>query len=432
MSLKTLLIPPVQRIITIPPTRSAENYTSPPKDYFVHLPNELLILIFSLLEAEESPHELKVYQWSPLTRVCRRWHDIIERMLYRTLLLKDRNSRIIKWWETDKPRLSKLLVTLQERPHLRSYAQALSITVDDIACSEDIFRIVDLLPCIRQLSLHLDLKDSCLPFLERMTKMKLEQLEFFGYGAAPSLNMLFDILETIPTLRKLATYRWGWSRDGRLYTDFVHDDSASITAKELSRLLQPDRQRSSGLTCLDLQDPKTSIDVTECLFLRPARLQEVSLTSLCYGPYDGQYRATNIQHLLSIHQETLQKVSLGSIPPHGREIPDFSNFPSLQALHITLYKADASGWQSPISIYNRIAAPCLRHLEIDLGSDREPNDRWMTDFIALVRLGRQQTPPHTCLECVEFKFRRFGDLAMGLARRSSVNCESVRHCVDVP
>ncbi|RHZ58006.1 uncharacterized protein CDV56_106568 [Aspergillus thermomutatus] len=434
MSLQILLVPSVQRIIRIspPPPVLPQSSATARTDHFVALPNELLLLIFSLLEAEQSPHEIKLAQWSPLTRVCRRWRDVAETLLYRTLLLKDRNPRIVKWWAADKQRLAKLLSTLQKRPHLRHYTQSLHVTADDDAFSEDILHIMDLLPCVRQLTIQLDLvKDSYFPLLHSIGKMKLETLEFVGYGAAPSLNLLFIVLSQMPTLRRLSTYRWGWCRDGSIYTSFVHDDSASMTSEELSQLLPLNKQGTSALTSLDLQDPKTSIEVTECFLRWPTRLEEISLISLCYGPYERQYDARGVQRLLSIHKDWLQKITLGPIPPQGEDIPDFSDFPCLYDLHVTLYKSSSNGRETPYATYKKIAAPSLRHLEIDLGNERQPNDQWVAEFLALVRLGRKKYHPQTCLQWVDVKFCRWGDLAMGLARRSSITCESVRYHIDV-
>ncbi|RHZ49815.1 hypothetical protein CDV55_101900 [Aspergillus turcosus] len=427
MSLQTLLVPPVQRIIHIsPPPVLSESNTTARTDHFVILPDELLLLIFSFLEAEQSPHEIKLTQWGPLTRVCRRWRDIAETLLYRTLLLKDRNPRIVKWWAADKQRLSKLLSTLQKRPHLRYYTHFLHVTVDDDAYSEDILQIMDLLPCVRHMTIHLDLvRESCLPLLHGVGRMKLQGLEFVGYGPAPSVNLLFVILSQMPTLRRLSTYRWGWCRDGSIYTSFAHDDSASMTAEELSQLLPLNKQGTSTLTGLDLQDPKTSIEVTECFFRWPTRLEEISLSSLCYGPYASQYDAHSIQRLLSIHKDSLQMITLGPIPPQGEDIPDFSDFPCLTDLHITLYKSSSNGRETPYATYKKIAAPSLRHLEIDLGNEHRSNDQWVAEFLDLVRLGQ------TCLQWVDVKFCRWGDLALGLARRSSINCESVRYYIDV-
>lgn len=434
MSLQTLLVPPVQRIIRLspPPHFLSESYTTARTDHFATLPDELLLLIFSFLEAEQSPHEIKLAQWGPLTRVCRRWRDIAETLLYRTLLLKDRNPRIVKWWAADKQRLSNLLSTLEKRPHLRYYTQSLHVTVDDDAYSKDILHIMDLLPCVRQLTIQLNLvKESYRPLLQGVGRMKLEGLEFVGYGAAPSLNLLFIILSQMPTLRRLSTYRWGWCRDGSIYTSFAHDDSASMTAGELSQLLPLNKQGTSALTSLDLQDPKTSIEVTECFLQWPTRLKEISLLSLCYGPYASQYDARSIQRLLSIHKDSLQKITLGPIPPQGEDIPDFSDFPCLTDLHITLYKSPSNGRETPYATYKKVAAPSLRHLEIDLGSEHRSNDQWVAEFLDLVRLGRKKCPRQTCLQWVDVKFCRWGDLALGLARRSSINCESVRYYIDV-
>ncbi|KAF4221733.1 hypothetical protein CNMCM5878_008183 [Aspergillus fumigatiaffinis] len=434
MPLQTLLVPSVQRIICIspPPHVLSESYTTARKDHFVTLPNELLLLIFSLLEAEQTPHEIKLAQWSPLTRVCRRWRDIAETLLYRTLLLKDRNPRIVKWWATDKQRLSRLLSTLQKRPHLRYYTQSLQVTIDDDVYSEDILHIMDLLPSIRQLTIQLDLvKSSYLPLLQSVARLKLEELEFVGYGASPSLNLLFTILSQMPTLRRLSTYRWGWCRDGSIYTSCTYDDSASITADELSQLLPLNKQGRSALTSLDLQNPKTSIEVTECLLRLPARLQEISLLSLCYGAYESQYDANSIQQLLSIHKDWLQKITLGPIPPQGEVIPDFSDFPRLNDLHVALYNSSSNERETPYVIYKKIAAPSLRRLVIDLGHECQPNDQWIAEFLALVRLARKECPPQTCLQWVDVKFCRWGDLALGLARRSSINCENVRYHINI-
>ncbi|GAQ05912.1 hypothetical protein ALT_3233 [Aspergillus lentulus] len=433
MSLQTLLVPSVQRIIRIspPPHVLSETYATARTDHFVTLPDELLLLIFSFLESEGAPHEIKLAQWSPIARVCRRWRDIAETLLYRTLLLKDRNPRIVKWWATDKRRLSKLLSTLQKRPHLRYYIQCLHVTVDDDAYSENILHIMDLLPCVRHVTMQLDLvKTSYLPLLQSIGRMKLEELEFVGYGAAPSLNLLFTILSQVQTLRRLSTYRWGWCRDGSIYTSFARDDSASMTTEDLSQLLPVNKQGTSALTSLDLQDPKTSIEVTECFLRWPARLQEISLLALCYGPYESHYDARSIQRLLSLHKDWLQKITLGPIPPQGEDIPDFSDFPRLNDLHVTLYNASPKERGTPYATYKKIAAPNLRHLEIDLGNGCQPNDQWVAEFLALVRHGRKKCRPQTCLQWVEVKFCRWGDLALGLARRSSINCESVRYHID--
>jgi hypothetical protein len=291
---------------------------------------------------------------------------------------------------------------------------------------------MDLLPCVRQLTIQLDLvEEAYLPLLESVGKMKLEGLEFVGYGAAPSLNLLFSILSQMPTLRILSTYRWGWSRDGSIYTSFTHDDSASMTEEELSQLLPLNRQGTCALTSLDLQDPKTSIEVTECFLRWPTRLKEISLLSLCYGPYASQYDARSIQRLLSIHKDSLQKITIGAIPPQGEDIPDFSDFPCLTDLHITLYKPSSNSREAPYATYKKIAAPSLRHLEIHLGNEDGPNDQWIAEFLDLVRLGRQKCPRQTCMQWVDVKFCRWGDLALGLARRSSINCESVRYYIDV-
>ncbi|EAW19699.1 F-box domain protein [Aspergillus fischeri NRRL 181] len=433
MSLQTLLVPSVQRIIRIspPPHVLSESYTTTRTDHFVTLPDELLLLIFSLLEAEQTPHEIKLAQWSPLARVCRRWRDVAETLLYRTLLLKDRNPRIVKWWATDKQRLSKLLSTLQKRPHLCYYTRSLQVTVDDDAYSDDILHIMDLLPCVRQVTMQLDLvKSSYLPLPQSVERMKLEELEFVGYGAAPSLNLLFTIMSQMPTLRRLFTYRWGWCRDGSIYTSFAHDDSASITTEELSQLLPVNKQGKSPVTSLELHDPKTSIEVTECFLRWPARLQEISLLSLCYGPYESHYDARSIQRLLSIHKDWLQKITLGPIPPQGEDIPDLSDFPRLTDIHVTLYNSSSNERETPYVIYKKLAAPNLRQLEIDLGNERQPHDQWVAEFLALVRLGRKGCPPQTYLQWVDVKFCRWGDLALGLARRSSINCESVRYHID--
>ncbi|KAF7161729.1 hypothetical protein CNMCM5623_007216 [Aspergillus felis] len=434
MSLQTLLVPSIQRIIPIspPPHVLSESYRTTRTDHFATLPNELLFLIFSLLEAEQSPHEIKLAQWSPLTRVCRRWRDVAETLLYRTLLLKDRNPRIVKWWAADKQRLSKLLATLQKRPHLRYYTQSLHVTVDYDTYPEAILHIMDLLPCVRQLTMQLDLvKNSSPPLLQSVVRMKLEELEFVGYGASPSMNLLLTILSQMPTLRRLSTYRWGWCRDGSVYTSFAHDDSSSMTTEELLQLLPFNKQGTSALTSLHLQDPKTSIEVTECFLRWPARLEEISLLSLCYGPYETQYDAHSIQRLLSIHKDWLQKINLGPIPPQGGDIPDLSDFPRLSDLHVTLYKSSSNKRETPYAIYKKIAAPNLRYLEIDLGDERQPEDQWVVEFLALVRLGRKKVPRQTCIQCVDVNYCRWGDLALGLARRSSISCESVRYYIDV-
>ncbi|GFF97754.1 hypothetical protein IFM53868_09379 [Aspergillus udagawae] len=434
MSLQTLPVPSVQRIIRIRPLHHvlSESYKTTRTDHFAPLPNELVFLIFSFLEAEQSPHEIKLAQWSPLTRVCRRWRDVAETLLYRTLLLKDRNPRIVKWWAADKQRLSKLLSTLQKRPHLRYYTQSLHVTVDNDTYSDDILHIMDLLPCVRQVTMQLDLvKNSYLPLLQSVGRMKLEELEFVGYGAAPSLNLLFTILSQMPTIRRLSTYRWGWCRDGSIYTSFAHDDSASMTTEELSQLLPLNKQGISSLTSLDLQDPKTSIEVTECFLRWPTRLEQISLLSLCYGPYESQYDVRSIQRLLSIHKDWLQKITLGPIPPQGGDIPDFSDFPRLNDLHVTLYKSSSKGRETPYAIYKKVAAPNLRHLEIDLGDERQPDDPWVAEFLALVQLERKKCPRQTCIQCVDVNFCQWGDLALGLARRSSIGCESVRYDIDV-
>ncbi|EAL86828.1 F-box protein [Aspergillus fumigatus Af293] len=433
MALQALLVPSVQRIISInPPSRVlSESYPTTRTDHFATLPDELLLWIFSLLEADQTPQEIKLAQWSLLTRVSRRWRDVAETLLYRTLLLKDRNPRIVRWWAADKPRLSKLLSTLQKRPHLCYYTRSLQVTVDDDAYSEDILRIMDLLPCVRQVSIQLDLaKNSYLPLVQRVARMKLEELEFVGYGAAPSLNLLFTIMSQMPTLRRLSTYRWGWCRDGSIYTSFAHDDSASITTEELSQLLPVNKQGASPLTSLELHDPKASIEITECFLRWPARLREISLLSLCYGPYESHYDARSIQRLLSIHKDWLQKITLGPIPPQGEDIPDLSDFHRLSDIHVTLYNSSSNERQTPDAIYKKLAAPNLRRLEIDLGNERQPHDQWVAEFLALVRRGRKGFPPQTCVQWVDVKFCRWGDLALGLARRSSINCESVRYHIE--
>jgi hypothetical protein len=204
-----------------------------------------------------------------------------------------------------------------------------------------------------------------------------------------------------------------------------------MTTEELSQLLPLNKQGISSLTSLDLQDPKTSIEVTECFLRWPARLEQISLLSLCYGPYESQYDARSIQRLLSIHKDWLQKITLGAIPPQGGDIPDFSDFPRLNDLHVTLYKSSSKVRETPYAIYKKIAAPNLRHLEIDLGDERQPDDPWVAEFLALVQLERKKCPRQTCIQCVDVNFCRWGDLALGLARRSSISCESVRYDIDV-
>jgi hypothetical protein len=50
----------------------------------------------------------------------------------------------------------------------------LQVTVDDDVYSEDILHIMNLLPCIRQLTIQLDLvKSSYLPLLQIVARLKL-------------------------------------------------------------------------------------------------------------------------------------------------------------------------------------------------------------------------------------------------------------------
>lgn len=134
-------------------------------------PNELLLIIFSLVGAGKSFCYDKTELWLPLTRVCWRWREAIEPSIYRSLLLSDR--KILKWAESSSKNLSHSS-RLENNPHLRQYARSLEISIEGTPHPEHIYRIMDLLPCVRCVSVKLEHKEAYPPMMKNITMMEME------------------------------------------------------------------------------------------------------------------------------------------------------------------------------------------------------------------------------------------------------------------
>lgn len=197
------------------PCRSETCTSTSRKDWTLRLPSKILILILTHLGAESTYHESKIEQYLPLTQVCRPWRDIVEVLLYQTLLLRYRNTAC--WRGSDGKKLLQLLTALQKKPYLRQYTRSLQIVIDGNAYSEDIGSIMGLFPSIRHVSIQVNMEDAYLPLVKKIAKMELKELEFCGYGAAPSVSLLHDLLTNMPTLARpmqspLRLWRQGWSQ----------------------------------------------------------------------------------------------------------------------------------------------------------------------------------------------------------------------------
>ncbi|THC98620.1 hypothetical protein EYZ11_001898 [Aspergillus tanneri] len=343
-------------------------------------------------------------QWFILASVCRRWRDIIDTFLYRSLTLKDR----------DEYRLSHVLEVLRERPHVSNYPRTLSLTIESGVYSRDLPDILRRLKLVREVSVQADFDEPHLPVLKILTNMEPEKLSLRGFACGPSVNMLFDIFHDVPSLRELHLTRWGWSRENRLHTGWSQNDNVMVRAEDLLQALPFHRQRTANFTVLSLQEPNTSFMVTECFLHWPVRLEELSLKSLCHSHYADNYQTANLQKLLDVHRQTLRKITIGVIPQQDGGIPDFSDFPCLEELHLSAYSIYHDLDETPWTAYNKLAIPSLRYLVIDFSTEDQHSESWTDfyedqldwteDFLELIAPGLNTSPPESRLRNIHIIF----------------------------
>ncbi|KAH8422681.1 F-box protein [Aspergillus melleus] len=401
-------------IVQTQPSSSAQNplcFARPPSDVLSlrgtisALPNELLAYIFWNLEDYRLPYERQPpLQWLVLARVCRRWRDIIDTFLYRNLILRGR----------DESRHSLLLKAFRDRQHLREYPRTLNLTLEGNVVSRDIAQIMALLTSVREISFQADFDEPHRPLLQIITSMAPEKLFLRGLAFGPSVNMLFDVFQYMPSLHELHLTRWGWSREKRLHTGYTQNDNVLVGSDDLRQALSMERRRTAAFTVLNLQEPNTSARVTECLLHWPARLEELSMKFLCHSHYAVDYQTHSLQTLLSIHQQTLKKITIGVIPQHQGGIPDFSGFPCLEELCVSAYSILHDPEETPWTAYRKLSTPSLRRLEIDFSTEDQHCESWTDyfedqldwteDFLEIVAPGLHTSPPETRLRNVHINF----------------------------
>jgi hypothetical protein len=323
------------------------------------IPEELLLSIFSY--ASYLPR-IDDDDFVAIPFVCRSWRRIYELILFRSIAWT-RWYRTYGRGHTYPARL--ISEALQKRPHCCNYPQVLSIDLhkpSERAC-RSLTEIIGRCQNIR--SVHLETLDRCTwPLLHAIKSLpRLEALHLHY----PSLHLIFEVFGSLP-LKNLDLRRYGVGQSATdpsshwPYSQW-RPEIISISQQNLESLLPPDRYHTGSMTSLTLHDPIAALPVTEHILRLPKRLEHLSITSLITAFQRSEYNCAAIQHLLSIHQQSLKSITLGNIPcPRGtkRSMPIFTSFPCLEKISMSAH--DIICQETPSIALSKLAAPLLRSL----------------------------------------------------------------------
>lgn len=139
-----------------------------------------------------------------------------------------------------------------------------------------------------------------------------------------------------------------------------------VSQHSQEQVLPKSRRGKENLQKLSLVAPAVGPDVVNLLFLWPARLREVTFSRIFNSIHSEEYIVLEIEKSLDIHQGSLERIDIPTLPENG--LPNFSSFCELH--HLCIH-ASSLFRMSPYNAWTRLQAPRLRHLTINLDSERE-------------------------------------------------------------
>jgi hypothetical protein len=348
------------------------------------IPEELLLSIFSY---ESYPPGIDDNDFVAIPLVCRSWRRIYEPILFRRIACTRWNAIYGRGHSYQARLISE---ALQKRPHCCNYPQLLTINIYEpgVGTCRILIEIIGRCQNIR--SVHLQGLDTCswslLHAIKSLPRLETLHLQY------PSLHLIFKVFGSLP-LKNLNLRRYGM---GKSATDPCSQwkPELSVSQHYLESLLPPIRYHTGSMTSLTLHDSNVALHVTEHILRLPKRLEHLSITSFVRAFGWVEYNCAAIQHLLSIHQQSLKSITLGGIPcPRGtkRLMPIFTGFPCLEKLSMSVH--DIICQETPFVALDKLAAPLLRSLSLSYCSEDEPIERfedfqvgqvdWLREFASL-------------------------------------------------
>lgn len=339
------------------------------------LPDELLAEIFAYLPPEINLFDGPTHERCPaIPVICKHWERLYDATLYRSIYFVDHPVRQIS-------RNSRVVKRLKEQSDLRNHVR--NISVQMWHPSEGTCRVIadTIKSCLatRTVSLHLGWSDKVWPIIQAVEMLpRLEFLRLSGYDSGPSLQMILGHFSQ-PALRDMHLSRYGLGRGDTPRAPWLPIEPPS--QDEMGELSLLARSHTSAMTSLELNDPSASPHCTRTLLEWPSTLVRLSLSQLTSSAYGSHYTLDMVEPILSIHRESLQRITVGIIPGKHKEdgswtrsgIPDFSKFQRLHELHLSAYNILV---EKPIEAAAKLSAPMLRHLAMSFSTEDQHAELW--------------------------------------------------------
>ena len=343
---------------------------TPSQCHIAVLPDEILLEIFSYIPLKAHWEVRKGESQAPLVFVCQKWHRVYEPILFRRIPLAIGVSGHFP--EKTIPGARQLLAMIKAHPQIRNYPRALhlelnypaSLTFPDLLC------LIELCKELRTIILHSDILRPSLPFFQTLISHPLlEDLTLGGYfELGPTLELIFQTF-SLPKLKRLRLESYQLRGD---YFDPIlpfrnaHTGKA-ITGKTLEDLQAPYRHHRSSVEILELLDPRCQPLVTEYILRGYSCLVDLALTCFSKRAMDF-YSTDEIQKLLDMHSKSLKRIKLGFYANGGAAMPNFTEFPCLEEVHLSAYNVVKTAKQDALE---KLSAPKLQLLTLAFNTEDE-------------------------------------------------------------
>lgn len=369
-----------------------------------NLPTEVLIAIFSYLEAPDEPQRSLCSRWLPLTQVCQTWRAVAESLIFSKLTY--RNER------HDHSLARQLLRHMDSKLYLWRYPQSIHVSIyteeDNDLCVEMARKAAEHESPVRKAKFESMSFTYVIPLFESLSKFPLVELDLCTVQGGLPIRFILELFD-LPTLKTLRLGHIAWSEhvngklmdmrpwsavEGTIYpkaAQLRHQNQPG-SAQELEQLLPSTRRRTGSITSLTLAVPVADSDVAELLFQWPRSLREVIFSQVLDSPYTNIYNASTIESLLAIHRQSLEKIDIPALPFNG--LPNLSSFSTLSSLRIHISSLLTL---TPQEAWHHLAAPNLQHLTIDFTATVfEPStSTWIKRFLHGANL---PSPLHLTME----------------------------------
>ena len=352
----------------------SHSFGQPSEAFIDKLPNETLSYIFEYCQPFEGPYRM-INSWVRFMRVCRRWHDVAERVLYTQMTLRIGGS------------LNAFANIVIEEPEIGSLVQ--SVEIWDFCWSsygKQLTRnVLRSLKSVRSLTIPIGFSLSDKSFFRLLREMPLTEAKIMEFSRVDTIFEFYDI----PTLKRLDLEKRFEAAD---FND--RDGGKSFSSvKSLDRVLPPSKQRTSTITNLRVWWPYVPLYVTERLLLWPANLEIAKLLWLPRGSLTSEYNFRSFWKILSSHAATLKSLEIGALPLADHDIPSFSYFSRLEKLN--MYAGDLMGMDPEMAV-RVLAAPKLERLILKCLKDfawapnallclEEHHYRWLKRFLCVIK-----------------------------------------------